>query len=122
MHEFLSNNRDELIGRCKRKVEQRPKRAATTQQLTNGIPLFLDQLTRTLRAEEADDDAESLRISGPSGVTASVCSAWADGWPSKVTTVHLSLNVFVLSVPRLSIGSIAKQYPARMRSFVPGLP
>ena len=67
MHEFLSNNRDELIARCKRKVEQRPKRAATTQQLTNGIPLFLEQLTRTLRAEEADDDAESLRISGPSG-------------------------------------------------------
>lgn len=41
--------------------------AATTQQLAKGIPLFLDQLTRTLRAEEADDDAESLRISGLSG-------------------------------------------------------
>jgi signal transduction histidine kinase len=67
VHEFLSNNRDELIARCKRKVEQRPKRAATTRQLANGIPLFLEQLTRTLRAEEADDDAESLRISGPSG-------------------------------------------------------
>jgi len=56
-----------LIARCKRKVEQRPKRAATTQQLTKGIPLFLEQLTRTLRAEEANEDAESLRISGPSG-------------------------------------------------------
>ena len=67
VHAFLSNNRAELIARCKRKVEQRPKRMATTQQLANGIPLFLDQLTRTLRAEEADDDAESLRISGPSG-------------------------------------------------------
>ena len=67
VHEFLSNNRDELIARCRRKVEQRPKRAATTQQLAKGIPLFLEQLTRTLRAEEADDDAESLRISGPSG-------------------------------------------------------
>ena len=67
VHAFLSDNRDELIARCKRKVEQRPKRAATSQQLAHGIPLFLDQLTRTLRAEEADDDAESLRISGPSG-------------------------------------------------------
>jgi signal transduction histidine kinase len=67
VHEFLSNNRDDLIARCKRKVEKRPKRAATTQQLAKGIPLFLDQLTRTLKAEEADDDAESLRISGPSG-------------------------------------------------------
>ncbi|MCE9657254.1 MAG: HAMP domain-containing histidine kinase [Burkholderiales bacterium] len=67
MHAFLLNNRDELIARCKLKVAQRPKRGATTQQLSNGIPLFLDQLTRTLAAEEADETAESLRISGPSG-------------------------------------------------------
>jgi acyl-CoA reductase-like NAD-dependent aldehyde dehydrogenase len=65
---FLSlNNRDELIARCKHKVAQRPRRAATHEQLANGIPLFLDQLTRTLGAEEADEAAESLRISGPSG-------------------------------------------------------
>jgi signal transduction histidine kinase len=67
MHHFLLNNRDELISRCKLKVAQRPKRSATNQQLANGIPLFLDQLTRTLEAEEADETAESLRISGPSG-------------------------------------------------------
>jgi signal transduction histidine kinase len=67
MHTFLLNNHDELVARCKVKVSQRPRRAATTQQLSNGIPLFLDQLTRTLAAEEADDAAESLRISGPSG-------------------------------------------------------
>jgi Signal transduction histidine kinase len=67
MHGFLLNNRSELIARCKLKVAQRPKRAATHQQLANGIPLFLDQLTRTLAAEDADEAAESLRISGPSG-------------------------------------------------------
>ncbi len=67
MHTFLLNNRDELISRCKLKVAQRPKRGATHQQLANGIPLFLDQLTRTLEAEVADEAAESLRISGPSG-------------------------------------------------------
>ncbi len=66
MHNFLLNNRDELIARCKLKVEQRPKRSATSRQLANGIPLFLDQLTRTLLAEEEDETAESLRISGPS--------------------------------------------------------
>jgi len=49
------------------KVAQRPKRAATAAQLANGVPLFLDQLTRTLEAEEADQAAESVRISGPSG-------------------------------------------------------
>jgi len=67
VHAFLLNNRDELIARCKHKVAQRPRRAATHLQLANGIPLFLDQLTRTLGAEEADEAAESLRISGPSG-------------------------------------------------------
>ena len=67
MHTFLTNNRDELIARCKVKVAQRPKRAATDEQLANGIPLFIDQLTRTLEAEEANEGAESIRISGPSG-------------------------------------------------------
>ena len=67
MHEFLRNNRDELIARCKYKVSKRPQRAATEQQLANGVPLFLDQLTRTLKAEEANEDSESMRISGPSG-------------------------------------------------------
>ena len=67
LHTFLTNNRDELIARCKLKVAQRPQRAATEKQLANGIPLFIDQLTRTLEAEEANEDAESIRISGPSG-------------------------------------------------------
>ena len=67
MHTFLLNNRDDLIERCKAKVAKRPRRAATPQQLSNGIPLFLYQLTRTLEAEDADEDAESLRISGASG-------------------------------------------------------
>ena len=67
MHEFLRNNRDELIARCKHKVSKRPRRAATEQQLANGVPLFLDQLTRTLEAEEANEAGESIRISGPSG-------------------------------------------------------
>ena len=67
MHTFLSNNRDELIARCKAKVAQRPRRAATDEQLANGVPLFLNQLTRTLAAEVADEDELSMRISGPSG-------------------------------------------------------
>lgn len=67
MHTFLTNNRDELIARCKLKVACRPRRSATDQQLANGVPLFIDQLIRTLEAEEADEPAESIRISGPSG-------------------------------------------------------
>lgn len=67
MFDFLTNNRDELIARCKAKVALRPRRAATTQQLANGIPLFLAQLTSTLKAEEAGNFAEGERISGPAG-------------------------------------------------------
>ena len=67
MYHFLLNHRDALIARCKQKVAERPNRSATSQQLANGIPLFIDQLTRTLKAEGADESAESLRISGPPG-------------------------------------------------------
>lgn len=67
MYKFLANNREELIARCKEKVARRPKRGATQEQLTNGIPLFLKQLQRTLQAEQEGRDGESLKISGPSG-------------------------------------------------------
>ena len=64
---FLANNRDELISRCKAKVAKRPQRAATADQLSNGVPMFLAQLQRTLEAEEHHGEQESLRISGASG-------------------------------------------------------
>ena len=67
MYKFLENNRDELIARCKAKVAKRPRRAATEEQLSNGIPIFLKQLQRTLEAEEAGHLGEGLRISGASG-------------------------------------------------------
>ena len=67
MHVFIANNRAELLARCKAKVAKRPQRAATEAQLSNGIPLFLEQLLQTLEAEEGGDDAGSLRISGSPG-------------------------------------------------------
>ena len=67
MHDFLKNNRAELIARCKVKVARRPKRKATAEQLQNGVPMFLDQLMRTLQAEQAGEAEEGEKISGPSG-------------------------------------------------------
>ena len=68
MSAFLANNRDDLIERCKAKVAMRPKRAATPEQLSNGVPLFLAQLQKTFEAEDgAGGAAESVRISGESG-------------------------------------------------------
>lgn len=74
MHTFLSNNRDELIRRCTEKVSRRPRRAASAGQLRNGVPMFLDQLTKTLEADEAGEDGASERISGASGGVAPVLS------------------------------------------------
>ena len=67
MHAFLSNNRDELIARCKAKVSKRRNRSATDEQLRNGVPLFLDQLIRTLIMEEAGIADVAVLLSGPSG-------------------------------------------------------
>jgi hypothetical protein len=36
-----------------------------------------------------------VNTSGPSSVIATVCSEWALGWPSTVTTVHPSFKVLV---------------------------
>jgi signal transduction histidine kinase len=72
MHVFLANNRNELIERCRAKVARRPAREATAQQLQNGVPLFLDQLIRTLRMEQTSEPLDSRKISGPSGGGASL--------------------------------------------------
>ncbi|CAN5356611.1 hypothetical protein BH09PSE6_BH09PSE6_19650 [soil metagenome] len=74
MYQFLLNNRQDLIDRCKAKVAKRPHRGATDGQLSNGVPLFLDQLTRTLLAEEGGEAERSLQISGASGGEFSVLS------------------------------------------------
>ncbi len=67
MSEFLTENRGELIERCRMKVAQRPSPKATEAELDHGITLFLDQIIKTLKAEESAESAESRRMSGPSG-------------------------------------------------------
>lgn len=67
MYRFLANNRRELIRRCAGKVAKRTLRNATAEQLRNGIAMFLDQLTRTLEAEQKAGTAAGIKISGASG-------------------------------------------------------
>lgn len=67
MHDFLSNNSGELVQRCIAKVAKRPERRASEEQLRNGIPMFLSQLTRTLHAEEKSGSVAAMAISGSSG-------------------------------------------------------
>lgn len=56
LHEFLSAHRDELIKRCRAKVETRRAPRPTEAELQHGIPQFLDQLIAALRF---DDDTAS---------------------------------------------------------------
>ena len=67
MHVFLYDNRSTLLMRCVEKVAKRPHRNASAEQLVDGIPLFLSQLTRTLKAENGGDIPRAISISGPSG-------------------------------------------------------
>jgi len=53
LHDFLQNNRSELIARCRAKVALR-EHSATPEQLLHGVPLFLEQLVATLRRVQAE--------------------------------------------------------------------
>jgi hypothetical protein len=53
LHDFLAENHAELIDRCRAKVALRQAPRATPDEIEHGIPLFLGQLTETLRAEHA---------------------------------------------------------------------
>ena len=66
LHEFLTSNRSNLIARCRAKVALRAP-GAGPRELQHGITPFLDQLIRTMRLEEKNDEAESLAMSGPAG-------------------------------------------------------
>ncbi|WP_426343432.1 sensor histidine kinase [Pseudoduganella sp. R-32] len=62
LHEFLSNNRSELVDRCRAKVATR-EHSATAEQLQNGVPMFLEQLIYTLRSEQASSTLQTKTIS-----------------------------------------------------------
>ncbi len=49
LHEFVLAHRDEIIGRCRVKVESRAIPPATPAELQFGVPRFLDQLVDALR-------------------------------------------------------------------------
>ena len=67
LHEFLTTNRAELIERCRLKVGKRLAPLVSGTELAYGIPLFLDQLIKTLQVEQTSEPMLSRRVSGPSG-------------------------------------------------------
>ncbi len=67
LHEFLSTHRSDLIDRCRAKVAERTAPQPTSDELAHGIPLFLDQIIKTLHAEQSADPMESHKVSGSAG-------------------------------------------------------
>jgi signal transduction histidine kinase len=53
LHEFITENRSEIIARCRVKVAARPAPRPTPEELRHGVPLFLDQLAEILRMQAA---------------------------------------------------------------------
>jgi signal transduction histidine kinase len=65
LHEFLNNNRAELIDRCRSLVDQRRTSRADDPAQQYGIPQFLDQLIKTMEVEHTSQPLRSREISGP---------------------------------------------------------
>ena len=79
LHEFLVANRTALIDRCRLKVAQRSAPRASEQLMGYGIPVFLDQLVKTLRVEQTSAPMDSRKVSGPSGGHFAAGSEIGDG-------------------------------------------
>jgi len=52
LHEFLTENRQLLIARCREKVAKRFEPTEAASSIENGVPLFLEQLSQTLALEQ----------------------------------------------------------------------
>ena len=48
LHEFIAFNREEIIRRCRTKVATRTFPTPTSEEISHGVPVFLDQLTDAL--------------------------------------------------------------------------
>src|SRR3984885_124877 len=71
LHEFLTENRQLLIARCKEKVAKRFEPTEAASSIEHGVPLFLGQLVETLQAElttSARDSVETESTPAPTAI------------------------------------------------------
>ena len=66
LYEFITTYRDAIIARSREKLTARPWPAASEQELENGVPVFLTQLSEALRSESigAHDSPSAIGSSG----------------------------------------------------------
>ena len=63
LHEFITIYRDAIITRTRAKLTDRPWPLVSTSELEHGVPLFLTQLSETLRWETTTTPAPPDAIS-----------------------------------------------------------
>jgi signal transduction histidine kinase len=67
LHQFLSDHRSNLIERCRATAVRRSPPKPSDEPLAYGVPLFLDQIIKTLAVEQGSQPLQSRRVSGNSG-------------------------------------------------------
>lgn len=76
LHAFLTTHRSALIERCAQMVARRTETQSHDSPLLHGVPIFLDQLIKTLRIEQSVEPSLSFAVSGQPGI----------GGPSEIGT------------------------------------
>lgn len=93
MYEFLLNNKFELEQRCRDKVAKRPGRSASSIQLQNGVPLFLEQLIKTLEIEQTSNPLASRAVSGHAGGASTLSEVGASAAQHGKALLQLGFSV-----------------------------
>jgi signal transduction histidine kinase len=91
MHEFLKLHRLELIERCRAKVSSRELGLPPRPGSRFGVPVFLDELIRTLEAEQTSKSNPMLsrQISGPADGRSGAVSEIDDSAKQHGNELHL---------------------------------
>jgi len=72
LHEFLIENREEVIRRCRAKVAGRAAPPVTKLELEHGVPLFLEQLVEALRNEQGQPSSHHGVLDSQRSTVASI--------------------------------------------------
>src|SRR5688572_3503879 len=112
LHPILFRSKDVFPATPRTTAHSAPRRDRKSKGLNEVWKEMSEELARSFPGfPRLSAGYTRVRISGPPGVTAIVCSKCAEGRPSSVTTVQPSSRTFTFSVPRLIIGSIAMTRP-----------
>jgi signal transduction histidine kinase len=64
---FITRYREEILARARSRVAQRTAPVATMAELTNGLPMFFDQLSEALRKASSGEELDHSEISTSAG-------------------------------------------------------